>query len=139
MKPSHKHYAPLTNFEQRTGHCPLYLAWRILDEARDYYRSPLPEAYADKMAHRAEAVFAKHPFWQRKFQSRAGREQLLTTMRHWLAALLAREQPALFQQMPENFKIGFPLPRTPQRPFTRKSSTKRRVACLSHGCELLTV
>jgi hypothetical protein len=80
-----KNYVPVTDFERQTSYCPrktaprcrpLYLAWRILDEARDYFRtswvpSPVPrrrdtlshqmgEGLADKLAHRAEAVFARH-------------------------------------------------------------------------------
>jgi hypothetical protein len=54
--------API-EFERATSYCPLYLAWRIVDEARDYFRTPIPEAFADKLARRAEAVFAHHPFW----------------------------------------------------------------------------
>ena len=57
-----KIYEPVREFERATSYCPLYLAWRILDEARDYFRTPIPEAFADKLAHRAEAVFARHPF-----------------------------------------------------------------------------
>jgi len=34
-------------------------------------------------------------------------------MRHWLAGVLARENPALFNQLPESFKIGLPLPERP--------------------------
>jgi hypothetical protein len=30
-----KNYAPVTDFERATSYCPLYLAWRILDEARN--------------------------------------------------------------------------------------------------------
>jgi phytoene/squalene synthetase len=61
-----KTYAPVTDFERATSYCPrkaaprcrpLYLAWRILDEARDRFRTPIPEAFADKLAYRAEAVF----------------------------------------------------------------------------------
>ena len=89
-----KKYAPVGLFEQKTSYCPLYLAWRILDEARDYFRTPIPEAFADKLAHRAEAVFAHQPFWQRKYQSARGREYILMSMRHWLAGVLARERPA---------------------------------------------
>ena len=37
-----KIYAPVTEFERQTSYCPLYLAWRILDEARDYFRTPIP-------------------------------------------------------------------------------------------------
>jgi hypothetical protein len=32
-----KIYAPVTEFERATNYCPLYLARRILDEARDYF------------------------------------------------------------------------------------------------------
>jgi len=77
-----KIYAPVGDFERATSYCPLYLAWRILDEARDYFRTPIPEAFADKLAHRAEAVFAHHPSWQRRFKSTRGREFILTSMRH---------------------------------------------------------
>jgi hypothetical protein len=114
-----KIYAPVTEFERATSYCPLYLAWRILDEARNYFQTPIPEAFADKIAHRAEAVFARHPFWsrkaaprdrQRQFQSQRQREFILTSMRHWLAGVLAKERPALFRDLPESFKVGHPLP-----------------------------
>jgi len=55
-------------------------------------------------------VFARHPFWQRKFQSQSGRDAILTSIRHWLAGVLARERPALFRQLPESFKVGYPFP-----------------------------
>src|ERR1017187_9771979 len=128
-----KIYAPVTDFERQNSYCPMYLAWRILDEARDYFRTswvPSPgsatlshlmgEGLADKLAHRAEAVFAHHPFWARKaapragsrqFQSQRQREFILTSMRHWLAGVLAKERPALFRDLPESFKVGHPLPR----------------------------
>ena len=98
--------AEVSEFEQKTSYCPLYLAWRILDEARDYFRTPIPETFADKLAHRAEAVFARHPSWQRWFKSRHGRDAILTSMRHWLAGVLARERPALFRDLPESRASG---------------------------------
>jgi hypothetical protein len=124
-----KIYEPVREFERATSYCPLYLAWRIVDEARDYFRTPIPEAFADKLARRAEAVFARHPFWSRKasnfaeasmdrsprggrrqFQSQRQREFILMFMRHWLAGVLAKERPALFRDLPESFKVGHPLP-----------------------------
>jgi hypothetical protein len=105
-----KIYEPVREFERATSYCPLYLAWRIVDEARDYFRTPIPEAFADKLARRAEAVFARHSFWSRKFQSARGRDAILTSMRHWLAGVLARERPALFRDLPESFKVGHSLP-----------------------------
>jgi hypothetical protein len=160
-----KIYEPVREFERATSYCPLYLAWRIVDEARDYFRtelipSPVPhrrdilshpmgEGLANKLAHRAEAVFARHPFWQRQFQSARGRDAILTSMRHWLAGVLARERPALFRALPESFKIGLPLGTGAriQNPESRNiengprglgrrppSSPHHRFV---HGCELL--
>jgi hypothetical protein len=97
---------------------------RLHREACDYFCTPIPEAFADQLAHRAEAVFARHSFWARKFQSARGRDAILTSMRHWLAGslssvaahsegrMLARERPALFRDLPESFKVGHPLPQS---------------------------
>jgi hypothetical protein len=150
-----KRYEPVREFDWATSYCPLYLAWRILDEARDYFRTPIPEAFADKLAHRAEAVFAHHPSWQRRFKSARGREFILMSMRHWLAGVLARERPALFRALPESFKVGHPLPQkqtggAAAPPYHKpkmvgltcrsaiKSSQSRPVSRFVHGCELLT-
>jgi hypothetical protein len=149
-----KIYEPVREFERATSYCPLYLAWRIVDEARDYFRTEIPESYARKLARRAEAVFAHHPSWAREatprgpagarqqFQCQRQREFILKFMRHWLAGVLARENPVLHRQLPESFKIGLELPpgahgvtrptigsqgRSPHQPIRR----------FVHGCELL--
>jgi len=143
-------HAQVGEFERATSYCPLYLAWRIVDEARDYFRTPIPEAFADRLAHRAEAVFAHQPFWQRKYQSTRGREYILMSMRHWLAGVLARERPALFRALPESFKVGLELPAHPGRARSPrradgKAKLARRARCdapyrrFVHGCELLTI
>jgi hypothetical protein len=143
MKSSGKIYAPVTPFERQTSHCPLYVAWVVLDEARDYFRTPIPEAFADKLAHRAEAVFAGNPFWQRKYKSGHGRDYLLMTMRHWLAAVLAKERPALFRDLPESFQVGEPLPPQPPQPLSRPKRIRKRNPAAQpykhfvHDCELL--
>jgi hypothetical protein len=166
MKSSGKSYAPVTPFERQTSHCPLYIAWLVLDEARDYFRSNLVptrkkhlirpadtfspsdaekggllgEGLADKLAQRAERVFANHPFWQRKFQSAAGREHLLSGMRHWLAGVLAKEQPALFRALPDSYKVGASLPpQSLSRPkkIRQRNHPARPFKHFVHGCELL--
>src|SRR5947207_15690987 len=91
---STKRYVPVGNFEQTTGCCPMYIAWLVLDEARDCLRISIPDLYADELARRAEAVFATHEFWRAKYCGRNGREYLLVSMRHWLASVLVREEPA---------------------------------------------
>jgi hypothetical protein len=103
------------------------------------------EELADKLAHRAEAVFAHHPFWQCKYQFARGREFILMSMRHWLAGVLAREHRALFRALPESFKVGQPLPmehvvsvgRGYRRAGSRGRSPHRPANRFVHGCELL--
>jgi hypothetical protein len=140
---------------------------RLHREARDYFRTPIPEAFADKLAHRAEAVFARHPFMQRQFKSASGRAAILMFMRHWLAGslssvtahsegrMLAKERLALFRDLPESFKVGHPLPQKQggaaappyHKPKTvgltcrsaSKSGLSRPVSRFVHGCELLGV
>jgi hypothetical protein len=155
-----KRYEPVKEFERQTSYCPLYLAWRIVDEARDYFRTSIPETFADKLAHRAEAVFAHQPFWARKVAAHAGarqqfecrrqREYILMSMRHWLAGVLARERPALFCALPERFKIGMVLPeyhgraRSPLRAegkanLARRARSDAPYRHFVHGCEILAV
>jgi hypothetical protein len=185
-----KIYEPVREFERQTSYCPLYLAWRIVDEARHYFRAswvPSPSArkrhlirpadtfspsdaekaclmseeLADKLARRAEAVFAHQPFWQRKYQSARGREYILMSMRHWLAGVLVRENPVLYRQLPESFKIGLELPAAPnpvaavydRRPRSKLKPRRSRLVSpksheggsnaphprFVHGCELLQI
>ncbi len=127
-----KRHIQVRNFERHTGTCPTYIAWQVLDEARDYLRAPIPERHAGELARRAEAVFKKHEFWRRKYRGAKGREWLLASMRHWLAATLAKEKPALFRQLPDEFKVGHPLPprrppgATPERPVMSVFPAGRR-------------
>ncbi len=135
-----KSYASVNHFERETSLCPLHLAQRVLDEARDYFRAELPEAYAARLARRAEAVLARHPFWQRKYAGPQGRAYLLMSMRHWLAGVLAREQPALFRQLPDAFKVGRPLPPPPllrASPPRAKPPAPRPYRNRVHGAETL--
>lgn len=138
-----KTYSSVTEFEHKTTYCALYLAWHVVDEARDYFRTPISEAFADELARRAEIVFAKQPYWQRRFKSVRGRAAILTAMRHWLAGILARENPVLFRQLPETFKIGQPLPPYPdatrRRVVRRPECAATTARHLVHGCELLSM
>ena len=137
-----KQFIAVGNFEQQTSHCPTYIAGLVLDEARDYFRTEIPDDYATELARSAELVFAKHLFWRRKFQDADGREYLLSSMRHWLASVLAKEKPALVRDLPESFKIGYPLPLQPilrAKMTHKKPGASRSVSRFTHGCELLAL
>jgi hypothetical protein len=143
-----KKYVPVGNFERQTSHCPTYIAWIILDEARDYFRTEISEDYADKFARRVEVVFANNPCWQRRYSGGRGRDYLLMTMRHWLAGVLAMKQPALFRDLPDSFKWGRRLPAWSlayERPkqvaapkvAAKKTRAARRAGGFVHGGDLL--
>ncbi|HZL12557.1 MAG TPA: hypothetical protein VFC85_00300 [Verrucomicrobiae bacterium] len=110
MKQCEAIYPPVTRFERRTSHCPLYVALFILDEARNYFWTELPPDLADELAQKAEIVFAGNARWRKKIQGRRGRAYLEMFMRHWLASALFQRKSPLFRQLPPEFKIGKPLP-----------------------------
>jgi hypothetical protein len=59
-------------------------------------------------------------------------------MRHWLAGVLAREQPALFRDLPESFRVGMPLPLQPlsrPRRIRKRNSAARSCKHCVHGPE----
>ena len=137
-----KRYAPIGNCERHTTWCPLYIAWQVLDEARDYFRTEFSERYAEQLAARAERVFAVNPFWQRRYRRATGREELLASMRHWLTGVLAREKPALFRALPESYKMGQPLPFLPPVSLAKKTPRPAPMSLprfFVHGWELISV
>jgi hypothetical protein len=93
----------------------------------------MSEELADKLAHRAEAVFAHHPFRQRLYKSASGRDAILMFMRHWLAGVLAKERPALFRDLPESFKVGEPLPPSDSGTLTRSRPLTRPMRAFASG------
>jgi hypothetical protein len=118
-----KQYPLVGPVEKVTGLCPLYLAFTVTDEVRQYCQADLPDGFSDQLAARAETVFAHNDFWRRKIKGRQGRNWLLACMRHWLSALLCRQRPDLFQQLPSSFQIGHPLPLRHSRQNHNQSQT----------------
>jgi len=107
--------------ETATPLVAIAVARQVLEEASLFLGVPLPARYAAGLAFRAKITFAHSPTFRRGFCHRAdaGRERLYVFMRHWLAARLHREQPALFRRLPAGFCSGEPLPRSPRVPPER--------------------
>jgi len=87
-------------------------AHQVIEEVSRYLDLPLPSRYADQLAHRARVNFANSASFREKRSRRgdAGHEQLYLFMRHWLAARLQLERPALFARLPRAFAAGEELP-----------------------------
>lgn len=71
------------------------------------------------LARRAEEVAAANESFCRKLRGGQGREWLYSFMRHWLAAELARSQPALFRRLPPRYAMGDP--ETGRRPLPERA------------------
>jgi hypothetical protein len=110
MNRTGKCYEPVGLFEQATGICPLYIAWRVTDEVEQHYRVRLQATAVDHLVRRAERVFAHNDTWRRKVRGQRGRDYVVSFMRHWLSAYLCAQAPRLFEQLPSSFQNGEPLP-----------------------------
>ena len=128
-------YPPVTRFEEQTTYCAIMVADLVVREAEVYFRQSLPPSFAEKIAERAEQIVAARKETVRLFRNW---HSLQAFMRHWLASLLASERPSLFRRLPEDFKIGRPLPLELAPAPPRKIRTKTgRMPRIVHGWELL--
>src|SRR5216110_2169994 len=101
---------PVTRFEEQTTYCALMVADQVVWEAEVYFQEPLPRLLAEKIALRGERVLAARPETVRLFRNWYS---LKAFMRHWLASALAVQNPSLYRRLPDDFKIGRPLPLEP--------------------------
>jgi hypothetical protein len=101
--------------ETSTPIVALAIARQVVEEASLWLGTPLPGRYAAGLAHRARRVFAHSELYRPRFAAAgdAGRDRLYVFMRHWLAARLAAERPALFVRLPRSYCTGEPLPARP--------------------------
>jgi hypothetical protein len=61
----------------------------------------------------AQGLYQRNEDVRRKIRRKGngGRDFLYTFMRHWLSAELARSHPKVFKILPNEFKVGHPLPK----------------------------
>jgi len=99
---------PMTAFERLTTCHALTAADVVTWELEAYLREPLPPLFAERLAERAEGIALARP---RELARWFGnRQRVRAFMRHWAAAALAKEEPALYRKLPDDFKAGRPLP-----------------------------
>ena len=91
---------------------PLAAAREVLDEASRYLGVTLPSRFAVRLAHHAHLVYANSPSFRRALArpGDAARDRLYQFLRHWLAARLHAERPALVARLPRAYACGAPLP-----------------------------
>lgn len=89
---------------------PLAVARAVCDEAGAVLRCDIPAHWPRILARKAEIIRAHNPRFNRLLHKHGdqGREWLYCFMRHWLAAMLKRHQPAAFANLPSGFANGHP-------------------------------
>lgn len=137
-----KTYVPVGNFERQTTFCALLVAELVVRELEVYLQESLPPAFAEQIAARAEKIAVARP---KEVRERFRNWHCLKAfMRHWLAAALVVEKPAVFRRLPEGFCIGHPAPIASAAPVIKRSKQVRRSRrcptrsnVFVHGIELL--
>jgi hypothetical protein len=104
-------------------------------EVEVYFQQSLPPSFAEKIAERDEQVVAARKETVRLLSDW---HLLKAFMRHWLASTLANERPSLYRRLPDDFKVGRPLPVKPEPASPNQSRSKAiRAVPFVHGLELL--
>ena len=70
---------------------------------------------SDRLADRADRIYAANASFRQKLRRESGRETLYAFMRHWSSAEMHRNHPSVYRQLPDSFKVGHPL-RCDRRP-----------------------
>ena len=98
--------------EDDTPILPYMVADNVIDEVGNCVpldMSPAEQrALADKLADRADTVYASNETFRRKIRGRGntGRDTLYAFMRHWLASELKKTRPRVFAKLPSSFMNG---------------------------------
>ena len=108
------------------------IARQVIEEASRWLGEPLPARYAAGLAHRARRFFVHSPRHRRRWIASPdmGRDWLYTFMRHWLAARLHTERPALHARLPHDYNTGAPL--APPPPTARRVAVPSSAHGFSH-------
>ena len=112
------------SIEKDTPIVPWAIAGSVVEEVHLYlHRKALGEE-ASRILHDedrlvshltafAQGVYQHSKDVRKKIRGKgnSGRDYLYTFMRHWLSAELAKSHPSVFKLLPNDFKMGHPLPK----------------------------
>ena len=116
-----KRYAPLAILNDATTWCPLYIAWQVLDEARDYFRTEFRNVTRNNWPN-ARNGFCGESFLATAVSPGQWSGELLASMRALAGGVLAQEKPARCSARYRKLQAGQPLPDHPSLRHWRKKS-----------------
>ncbi len=113
--------------EHDTPIVPQAIAGGVWEEAVAWLGEELPREWRARLIERAEAVYASNRRVRRRLRGPGdgGRDWLWAFMRHWLACLLSRNRPDLYERLPRSFANGQPLPPVPLANHDRKPACRQ--------------
>jgi hypothetical protein len=96
--------------EMDTPILPQVLAQRIVEEAAAYVEMSLDQ-YVALLVEKANTLYTNNSRFRGNVRANgnSGRDYLAMFMRHWLAALIRRDSPTLYQKLPSAFSNGITL------------------------------
>ena len=111
----------------------------VCGKAAHWLDSDAPRQFASLLSARAARLYSANPTFARRLRATGneGRECLQSFMRHWLAARLARQRPALFRQLPPAFSLG--ASPAVKEPASHQQRLVRRSAGIAGYGSLLTL
>lgn len=98
--------------EADTPIVPRAVAMSVWAEACAWLEAPLPRTWVNRLAARANAVYARNPRFRQTINrpGPAGRDWLWAFTRHWLAAMILKHRPDLHARLPQTYNAGGDLP-----------------------------
>jgi hypothetical protein len=98
--------------EADTPIVPRAVAMSVWTEAGAWLDEELPRQWVNRLAARANAIYARNPRFRETLQrsGTAGRDRLWAFTRHWLAAQIKKHRPELHARLPASYNVGGELP-----------------------------
>jgi len=101
-----------TAFSPAAPLVPAAVAYGVCSEVSGWLGHALPEDWVERLVIKAEVVAGRNARFRGLLRQPGdrGRDWLWAFMRHWLAALLKRQQPEWHARLPAEYNVGHPLP-----------------------------
>jgi hypothetical protein len=102
----------LFRIEDDTPIVPRAVAELVCEETSLWLREPFPRGWTAELAEWSDVIYQHNARFRQRLRrpGDAGRECLISYMRHWLVGLLASRRPDLRERLPDSYAVGRDLP-----------------------------
>lgn len=98
----------MASIEEDTPIMPGIVAETIIEQVQAHVGEILPDNYAGDLAQRAEKIYSTNDTFKQAIRApgNKGRDTIYAFMRHWLAGILHKDQPAIYAKLWHGFANG---------------------------------